>query len=147
MIWPNDPREAFLQYVLTYIGKWYKWGGDDPSGFDCSGLVVEGLQSVGVMERDEDMSAVAMAHEFQRYILENRTPVPGALAFYYRSGVVGHVAVCLSRWQILEAAGGGSHVKTEADAVKFNAFIKVRPFSYQGLHSICDPIRKLERSP
>ena len=41
----------FYAYKLAwkYIGKFYKWGGDDPSGFDCSGFVIEILKSVGIL--------------------------------------------------------------------------------------------------
>ena len=49
-----DKRELFVDVLWNYLGTWYSWGGDDPEGFDCSGLVVEGLKSVGMIPRGGD---------------------------------------------------------------------------------------------
>ena len=37
----------------------------------------------------------------------------------------------LDQHKIIEAAGGGSHVRTIEDARKFNAFVKIRPVSHR----------------
>ena len=42
-------KRWFLQTALAYLGTPYVWGGDDPSGFDCSGFVIECLKSAGLL--------------------------------------------------------------------------------------------------
>ena len=42
-------RTSAVDYIKRFIGRPYSWGGDDPmSGFDCSGLIHETLQAVGL---------------------------------------------------------------------------------------------------
>jgi len=40
---PKTGRDKFINYIFHYIGTFYSWAGDDPSGFDCSGITIEGL--------------------------------------------------------------------------------------------------------
>jgi hypothetical protein len=56
---------------------------------------------------------------------------PGCLLFWFRGSKIGHVEIV---WHVvgervltIGAAGGGSRTKTEADAERQNAYIKVRP--------------------
>ena len=119
-------RETALKIAWSYCGKWYKWGGDDPSGFDCSGFIVEILKSVGMIGRKRDYTASGMWHEFQH--LKMGKPKAGALVFWTggHGGIV-HVEICIDEELAIGASGGGSKTLTEADAIKHNAFIKVRP--------------------
>jgi len=50
----------FLQSALSYLGTPYVWGGDDPSGFDCSGFVIECLKSAGILNEREDYTAESL---------------------------------------------------------------------------------------
>lgn len=40
-------RETIIETALGQIGRPYRYGGDDPSGFDCSGLVEYSYRSAG----------------------------------------------------------------------------------------------------
>jgi cell wall-associated NlpC family hydrolase len=42
---PNMARIVALEYAWTFLGTWYSWGGDDPSGIDCSGFTGEVMQA------------------------------------------------------------------------------------------------------
>jgi hypothetical protein len=51
-------RAKAAEYVWTFLGLPYRWGGDDPiQGFDCSGLIVEVLQAVGLLPHGSDLTA------------------------------------------------------------------------------------------
>lgn len=36
---PNQTRQQILQFAKQFIGDPYDWGGQNPGGFDCSGLI------------------------------------------------------------------------------------------------------------
>jgi len=122
-------RDAALGYLDSFLGVFYRWGGDDPSGWDCSGLMVEVLQGVGVLPRVGDWSAEMLRKRFT----PAHVPIRGCLAFRMNAtGQAVHVGMV---WDVtddgaalvIEAGGGDSTTKTEADAIKANAFVKLRP--------------------
>jgi D-gamma-glutamyl-meso-diaminopimelic acid endopeptidase CwlS len=120
----------FLKVVESFLNMPYRWGGDDPTGFDCSGMVVEGLRACGLMGLNEDLSALGLWHKFKG----RETPLPerGALVFWFHdNGKAKHVAVCLDTEVCLTADGGGRHIQTLADAIKHNAFIKILPIDHR----------------
>ncbi len=124
---------AFMDTIKSYLGKPYRWGGDDPSGFDCSGLVLEGLKAAGKIKENVDMTADGIWHFYNT----RRTSEPraGCLGFVFKNGKAVHVVVCLDRYFYIGADGGGRHIKTEEDAWRHNAFIKIRPIS-----NLVDPL-------
>ena len=109
-----------------YLGTWYKWGGDDASGFDCSGFICELLQSVGKIGRKEDLTAGGLFVRFK--LARVNKPELGCLVFYgLDEQHITHVEFCLDEKHSIGASGGGSHCLTIEDAIQLNAFIKVRP--------------------
>ena len=43
---------------------------------------------------------------------------------------------------VIGACGGGSDTKTTKDAIRDNAFVKMRPIGYDGdSYKVCDPFR------
>ena len=123
-------RSIALHLWEKELGKPYRWGGDDPiAGFDCSGLVIEHLKSVGILPAQGDWTAAGLAKRFEgREVTKLR---PGCLLFWFRGSKIGHVEIV---WHVvgervltIGAAGGGSRTQTEADAERQNAYIKVRP--------------------
>lgn len=121
-------RAAALGYLDSFLGVFYRWGGDDPSGWDCSGLMVEVLQGVGVLPRTGDWTAEMLRKRFAPAAV----PMAGCLAFRMSGDKAVHVGMV---WDVtddgavlvIEAGGGDSTTKTEADAIKANAFVKLRP--------------------
>lgn len=121
-----ERKRWFLHTALTYLGTPYRWGGDDPSGFDCSGLVVECLKSCGLLREDEDLTADGL---WRRYSArERRRPRRGRLVFRLDThGRARHVAICLDRHFIIEAGGGSAGVDDVALAWRENAWVRIRP--------------------
>lgn len=126
---PTTPRELALWVWAREFGKPYRWGGDDPiEGFDCSGLVIEGLKSGGFLPRDGDWSAAQLAQKFPVTTMLQ----PGCLLFWNRGTppAIGHVEIVWlvygSRIFTLGASGGGSATTDVATAIAQNANVKIR---------------------
>jgi cell wall-associated NlpC family hydrolase len=135
-------RELFLKIAWSYLGKPYVWGGDDPlQGFDCSGFVIECLKSVGVLPRKGDWTAHMLRDHFYHY--SGRDPKPGDLVFWQNNnGKIIHVEICLDTRLSIGASGGGSRTRTIEDAIKQNAFIKIRPFNTRkNIKGFADPFQ------
>jgi cell wall-associated NlpC family hydrolase len=62
----RSQRKMVQRIAMSYLGTFYIWGGDDPSGFDCSGLAIECLKSVGVLPREGDWTAQDLSAMFPR---------------------------------------------------------------------------------
>jgi cell wall-associated NlpC family hydrolase len=123
-------KEWFMRYEMSLLNTAYLWGGDDPTGFDCSGMVVEGLKCVGLLDEHEDLTADAMWRRFSKKH-ETNQPERGCLAFWFDGHKATHVAVCLTNEMCLTANGGGSKTLTLADAIKQNAFVTFRPIKHR----------------
>ena len=121
-------REIIVRYAEKFIGTPYIWGGDDPSGFDCSGLVIEVLKGVGVLPRSGDWTADSL-----RKILVSATePRKGNIVFYWNRGrnKVVHTEICFNDDLTIGSSGGGAETTTEEAAWRQNAYIKLRPINY-----------------
>ena len=132
-------RDMVLKIAFSYLGKPYIWGGDDFSGFDCSGFVIECLKSIGSLPRKGDWTAAALYHKFP---IKPANGKAGDLVFWANTegGRIIHVEICVNDDLSIGASGGGSTTKTEADAIRQNAFIKIRPMaSRKYLRGFCNP--------
>ena len=126
----NTPRDIALYVWERELGEPYRWAGSNPLvGFDCSGLVVEGLKSAGVLPRDGDWSAAALAAKWQPVT----TFQPGNLVFYNRGTPpkIGHVEIVYAVINgvvfTIAASGGGSGTTDRQTAINENAYVKIRP--------------------
>lgn len=125
--------ELLKAYALSFLGKPYCWGGETPmGGMDCSGLVQEILRSCG-MDPPGDQTAQALFDHFQAQgRAEWNKYGLGALVFYGKSvREISHVAWGLDQYRVIEAAGAGSDCKSEADAIRLKAFVRIRPMDYR----------------
>jgi cell wall-associated NlpC family hydrolase len=127
MLLEKDIRKIAVDYAMQFVGKFYKWGGDDPSGFDCSGLIIEVLKAVGVLERKGDWRARDLHNKYDSVL--PALVVAGDLVFWRaaRGGPIIHVEMLINEKLAIGASGGGSATISTADAIRQNAFIKIRP--------------------
>jgi cell wall-associated NlpC family hydrolase len=132
--------ESALDYIKSFYLVPYKWGGDDFTGIDCSGLALEYLKAVGITLPASDMTAQSL-HDFLLISSYKSVIGPGALAFYGKSDKeISHVTILDSTTHCIGANGGNSNCLTLDDAKKYNAFVKLRPIEYrQDLVSILMP--------
>lgn len=120
-----------VEYLSRFIGRPYIWAGDGTGpknmGFDCSGLVLEGLWAFGYYD-GQDMTADGI----RKWCSKNHDAVPqkwasrGDLLFFGSDGSASHCAVCIGDGLMLEAGGGGRSCLTEATST---GFVRVRPMS------------------
>jgi len=136
-VYEDPDRELFVWYISQYIGDYYKWGGDDPSGFDCSGLAIEGLKAVDLVPRGTDMTADKLRKQFPPVT----TPYFGCLVFWGTPKRATHVEIAISKNRSIGASGGGRRTLTIQDAIRDNAFIKLRPIvrSKANIVAVVDP--------
>lgn len=147
-------KSVAREVAMSFVGKWYKWGGDDPSGFDCSGFVTEIMKSVGLIGRGERLTAVGFYNRFVQYKTDISAfgclvfwgrPLLNGISYYNDQGVlvsidpnnprittdkkylITHIEFAIDFCHTVGASGGGSNTLTEADAIQQNAFVKVRP--------------------
>lgn len=138
-------RELAIDVAKGFLNLPYKWGGNDAvAGFDCSGLVVEILQSVGILKRNEDFTAHGLKNIF------NETDVlePGNLVFWdwNKDEKIDHVEMIAfiddnGEVFTIGASGGGSATTTESAAIAQNAYVKIRPLR-SGYSTVNDPFAK-----
>lgn len=136
----HSNKEIALDYIQRFAGKIYHWGGDDPmAGFDCSGLAVEYLKAGGLFPRKADMTAGGLLSQHRRVEIDK--PSRGCLVFWKNSAdKIIHVEICLNAELSIGASGGGRKTKTETDAIRDNAFIKIRAInSRKGIAGYVDP--------
>lgn len=105
----------------------YIWGGDDFSGYDCSGLAQAILSHYGVDPRG-DQTAQGLYDHFSKpgnYISIEKQK--GALVFFGPAkDAISHVAVLLDQYKVIEAGGGNRKTTNVEMAKKQNAQVRVR---------------------
>ncbi len=108
-------------------------GSDDPVyGFTCFGLLTEVLRSVGMVAGGTSrLSGIQMYELFQKKMVTG-APKRGDLLFYgtWPAGgelKIGHMAMMIDDYHLIEAGGGGNGIDTDLEAAKENAFVRIRP--------------------
>lgn len=146
---PETIREIAHETAAVHRGGFYGWGGDDPSLFDCSGFGVEILKTCGILPRRVDYTASGLFVFLEKAGKSLREPSgEGCFAFWGRNddpGTIYHVemvwAVVGQLWLSIGASGGGRRTLTREDAIRDNAFIKVRPmYGRRGQMFFADPL-------
>jgi cell wall-associated NlpC family hydrolase len=111
------------EYACKFIGKPYKWGGNGPDAFDCSGYISEVLRSKGIID-ERDYSSQML---YNKLINHHHTSGLGAEAILFfgkNTQEIIHVALALNHDQLVEAAGEG---RVDTD----NGSVRVRKIHYR----------------
>lgn len=107
---PAAAAAAAVQYALAQLGTPYRWGGEGPSGFDCSGLVQAAYAAAGIqLPRVAQQQYDATPHLPPAAPLE-----PGDLVFFGTSASdVTHVGIVVNATQMVDAPHTGAVVRVE----------------------------------
>ena len=98
--------QLLLRSALKYMGVPYVWGGEDPTGFDCSGFVQHVFARHGVrVPRTADLQ-----YEVGRRVTAGKEQ-PGDLVFFetYCPGA-SHVGICLGKHQFVHASSSAGQI-------------------------------------
>ena len=128
---PQSLAIETVEYLKQFVGVPYLWGGNNPVvGFDCSGLICEGLKFAGLLRGATDLSARGIFSTFEPKSEVPPLPYPvGTLLFFGRSPSIMHVAIVSGDGLMLEAGGGNaSTTSVEAAGIR-NAFVRQRPIA------------------
>ena len=103
---PPSRHGGVVGIAMQYLGVPYRWGGESPSGFDCSGLIVYVYRQVGVSLPHYTGALWGQGVPVSRGDLQ-----PGDLVFF---NGLGHAGIY---------AGGGSfvHAPHTGDVVKVSS--------------------------
>jgi cell wall-associated NlpC family hydrolase len=103
-------RESIIETALGQIGRPYHYGGTDPSGFDCSGLVQFSYASAGVKVPRTTRELFSAGKR-----ISLRDARPGDLLFYRFAGEdTSHVTIYLGDGQMVHAPENGKQVTVVA---------------------------------
>lgn len=124
-------RELAVEALKMHLGLPYKWGGNDPlSGFDCSGLMVEVLQTVGKLASTSDYTAHGLSKKYP----ETDILQPGVMVFWdwNKDGRIDHVEMIAlidedGEVYTVGASGGDSTTVSQERAIISDAYVKLRP--------------------
>lgn len=128
----NSSLSLLPLIAMSYMNVPYIYGGKSPlDGLDCSGLVCELLQSVGALGANEDHNSQGLFNHFKDKSTHLEIAL-GCLAFYGKSITeISHVAMFLDTHLVIEAGHGTSETKSEDQAAKRDAKVRIRPFNYR----------------
>ena len=122
--------DLMISYAIKMLGTPYRWGGATPmSGFDCSGLTQECLRAIGAMPAYYDHTA-QMMHDGLIKTCKSQGIERGSILFFGKSKTgITHCAIAVDKHHMIEAGGGGSKTLTLSNAIRDEAFVRIRPIS------------------
>ena len=98
--------EKVVSIAAAFLGKPYRFGGDNPNGFDCSGLVFYSFERLGVKVPRTAADQRKAAERVKRSNLE-----PGDLVFFRSSrGRIDHVGIYAGNGKFIHAPNARSVV-------------------------------------
>jgi cell wall-associated NlpC family hydrolase len=108
----STAAQLAVAYALDQLGTPYRWGGDGPGGFDCSGLTQAAYAAAGI-----DLPRTAQAQYDAGPAVPTRMPLqPGDLVFFGSStGAVEHVGIVIGNGEMVDAPHSGAVVRIESD--------------------------------
>ncbi|MBA3754834.1 MAG: C40 family peptidase [Nitrosomonas sp.] len=121
-------RFDLINYLFNFIGSPYAWGKEGPSklGFDCSGLMLEGLRSIGKWGKD-DASSQGIFNKFEpsNSLITLGKADCGCLLFFGKDKKsITHIGLAINNYQYIEAGGGDSKTVDKG-------MVRIRPLSWR----------------
>jgi murein DD-endopeptidase len=100
-----SPKHRAVAIAERMIGTPYRYGGNTPRGFDCSGLVYYAYSHAGYPIARDSRGQYA-----QTIPIDPRDLRPGDLLFFNIDGKGGHVGIYVGNGQFIHAPSSGKRV-------------------------------------
>jgi len=129
-----EKKKILYDLAKSYLHTPYRWGGDDVSGIDCSGFLVELLKAFGIVAGGYDGTAKDLFNSLKARPGSAMVPSDsfGDIVFFGSDlSSISHVALCLGSGLIIEAGGGGRDTTSSDKAFAKNAFVRIRPLKHR----------------
>lgn len=108
-----------LDFALDQLGKAYRWAGEGPDGYDCSGLVLAAYKLIGKELPHNSARQFDVVRKIKRKDL-----LPGDLIFFYRD--IHHVGIFVGGDRMIHAPTAGERVRIDLiDALPVRGFGRV----------------------
>ncbi len=101
---PNPRAAQAIAYACAQLGKPYRWGGEGPTGFDCSGLVMASWSAAGVSLPHN----AAMQTGYGTRVSAGQLQ-PGDVVFFYSP--ISHNGIYLGKGLMIHAPQTGDVIK------------------------------------
>ena len=98
-----------IDTATSMIGQPYRFGGNAPGGFDCSGLVSYSAANAGIAVPRTAAEQMEFGQPVARAELQ-----PGDLLFMHLSSKELHVAIALDRQLFVHAPSSGGRVRVDS---------------------------------
>jgi murein DD-endopeptidase len=106
----NEVASKAIVYAKEMLGKPYKYAGDSPAGFDCSGLVKYSYGRAGISMPRDTQSQHRMS-----VLVSTRGLREGDLLFFDQEGKKkSHVGIYLGNGRFIHAPSSGGKVRTDS---------------------------------
>lgn len=111
----DETARRAVAFAHEMIGKPYRYAGDTPAGFDCSGLVRYSYGRAGI-----SMPRATPAQRSSTMLISVRSLRPGDLLFFDQEGKkASHVAIYLGDGRFVHAPSTGGRVRTDRLSADF----------------------------
>ncbi len=101
----NEKGKQIVKEAEKYLGTPYVYGGNSPSGFDCSGFVQYTLKKLGIKvnrsSKDQYKNGVAVSRENLQ---------AGDLVFFSKGGSISHVGIYAGNGRVIHSPSPGKVV-------------------------------------
>jgi cell wall-associated NlpC family hydrolase len=135
-----DTRSRFVAGATAMLGQPYRWGGNEPGGFDCSGLVFYAAAGAGIHLPRTAAEQLRVGRSIPRRELR-----AGDLVFMHLKRKELHVGIALDPDRFVNAPAAGGRVRIDSLSMPLyaRAFLQARRVVDDAVESA--PVTSAER--
>jgi cell wall-associated NlpC family hydrolase len=102
----NDMGDLIVSEAVSWLGTPYRYGGDDRSGIDCSGLVAQVYGALGISVPRTSRTQYENSERVKTDNLQQ-----GDLIFFSNGAIVNHVGIYIGNGEMIHASSSRGVIK------------------------------------